>query len=359
MMYSPVSHIAESNTNMTNNKTKKTKRGSRPPMTPKGKTNANNNNRMINRCGATRPYTVTVPQAYGSFMPPSRYSIISNNSGVSRIRGHELLGQVSQITINNNICGVFDLNPACWTNSRLSLVARTFEKYRFDKFTVTYYPANPTTMAGNVAIYLEMEAFENITDSVVVALNHQFSGMSSIWQSCGFTYTRPSADPTAYILTAKAGTDMALFSQARVAVVRNSTSTDGLNGFIGIEYDVTFMYPELELGYPGAQFESSQALMTAVVNGAISATPAWTSLGVKLAEIVLAKQLNDVYVSGNVNNYTLPAGTTMFTAWDGTRWGFYLTVQAALAGVGILFSSVVLTSVPIQYYVRKLLAGAV
>jgi len=313
-------------------------------------------NKLSRSSQGAKAFTVTVPQAYGSYMPPSSFTTTTIGNGVIRVRGHELLGTVVQSTINNNLSGVFDLNPACWNTSRLALLARTYEKYRYERFKITYYPSNPTTMPGNVAVYLELEAFENMTDSVVVALNHQYSGMSSIWQSCGFTYVRPNQDPTTYIMTAKAGTDLALFSQGRVGVVRASTSSDGLSGFLAIEYDVTFMYPELELGYPGTQFETSSASLGAAVNGIISAAPAWSSLNVKLAEIVLAKPLQDVYIGGNTNMYSLPAGQTLFTAWDGTRWGLYLTVQAALAATGALFSAVVSSTFPLQYYVRKMLA---
>lgn len=166
--------------NMKNNKTTK-------------KTNAKKSQQ---KSAPQRPRKVSAPASAGTLIAPSKFSMNTISDGVVRFRGHELLGPVSTEAFSP-LAGVFDLNPACWTNSRLSRIASTYEKYRYDSFTIRYHPTVSTASSNALSTYVELEIDEDALTTVVGALNHQFSAMGPAWASHEVTYRRPPQDPKA------------------------------------------------------------------------------------------------------------------------------------------------------------------
>ena len=274
------------------------------------------------------------------------------SDGVVRFRGHELLGAVVADSATP-IAAVFDLNPACWVNSRLARIAATYEKYRYDSFTIRYHPTCPTTSSNGLATYVELEIDEAAATTVVAALNHQYAAMGPSWAPHEVHYRRPPQDPKAYILTDNAVGNRNDLSQGKIVCV---STYDGYQvfGYLSIEYDVVFMYPELESGYPGEQYQVSSAAVPVIApNSNIVSAPNWTSAGIKVAEIILNEPLNNTSnAAGSLFNFGI--GSVLYTAWDGANWLLYQNIEQALATVNPLRSVPGLAAFTLNYFVRKL-----
>jgi len=329
----------------------------RIPYTINMKNNNNKNGKKtgkkaVSKAVVQRPRRVTAPASSGSLITPSKFSMNTISEGVVRFRGHELLGPVSAIQFSP-IAGVFDLNPACWINSRLARIASTYEKYRYDSFTLRYHPTVSTASSNALATYIELEIDEDAFTTVVGALNHQFSAMGPAWSGHEVTYRRPPQDPKAYLLTDRAVGNRNDMSQGKVVCV---SSADGPQtfGYLSIEYDVVFMYPELESGYSGEQYILSAGVIPATApNGIIVASPTWASAGVKVAEIVLNEVLQDV-INAVGNTLTYAVGAVLYTAWDGAAWTLHDNIEQALSLVNPLRTAVGLPGTTLDYFVRKL-----
>lgn len=314
----------------------------------KRKSQSNNNGPIRN--------IVSLPAAQGSTLVPAKFTASTIGDGIIRLRGHELLGEVdfSVGTGDDIIAGVFDVNPACWVNSRLARVASTYEKYRFDFFRVRYHPVAGTDVSSSVALYVELEAEEPIATSPVVALNHQHSVLGPIWSTMQVEYRRPAHDATVYFLSNTSTASREATTQARVAVLGGFTSH---KGYISIEYDVVFMYPELEMNYPGEQYQYSvgSATTPTLNNPVILGTPP-NSAGVKLVELVLTKDLPELVHSFSANNsYEFKRGMKLYSAWDGNNWTVFENLASAQSLDNFLkWSATSGVSFIGNYFVRKL-----
>lgn len=330
---------------MNNNKTQ-TKRARRSKKTKK--TNNNNN---------TNLRTVTAPASFGTAMHPSSYSITSSGNGSQiRVTGRDILGPLQFNGAGSNVFGVFDLNPACWVNSRLSLVARTYEKYRYDRMVLHYVPSVATSSAGLVGIYFEPEVYDEVVNSVAAVLTHHNSIAGPVWGPLTCTYKRAPSDQTSYLCTEKAGVERGLMTQCKAAVISESGLTT--LGLLAIEYDITFMYPELEFGFTGEQYISTSATLTAAANGIIATVPTWNSLSVKVVELVIGNPIIGLFVNNVSNTYDYLSGSLIYSAWDGTSWRLYPDLASALAKNGPLSSVAAIAGVIYAYYMRKLVQGS-
>lgn len=302
-----------------------------------------------------KPRFISAPASSGSLIAPSRFTMNTIADGVVRFKGHELLGSVGT-TAFSTLAAVFDLNPACWRNSRLARIAATYEKYRYDSFTIRYHPTVSTTAPNGLATYVELEIDEDAQTSVIGALNHQYSAMGPAWATHEVHYRRPAQDPKAYLLTDKSVGNRNDMSQGKIISVSTADGPQAF-GYLSIEYDVVFMYPELESGYPGEQYQQSSANIPVLAPGAnIVASPNWTSAGVKVAEIVLEEVLlNCINAAGSTFNFAI--GSLLYTAWDGVAWLLYENIEQALATVNPLRTAAGLPGTTLNYFVRKLTVG--
>lgn len=318
-------------------------------------TNNNNVNNQPNAGVVGRP--TFAPGAYGITLSPSTYSMTSSSNGLQvRIRGRDILGPCQYNGGTSAVFGVFDLNPACWNNSRLSLVAKTYEKYRYDHMTLHYIPSVATSTAGTTAVYFEPEVYDNVVNSVSAALTHHDSIAGPIWGPLCVQYRRAPGDQTTYLCTEKSGIERGLLSQAKAAVICETAAT--AIGYLAIEYDITFMYPELEYGYTGEQYVSTSATLTAAANGVIATVPTWTSVTQKVVEIVVGNAILACYVNNVSNTYDYVAGSLLYSAWDGTSWRLYPDLASALSKSGPLSSVAAIAGVVYAYYMRRLVFGS-
>lgn len=325
-----------------NNKTQpQRKRARRSNKTKK----INNNNRAV-----------TVPASVSSVLQPSHYSITSSGGGSQiRVTGRDILGLLTYSGGGSEIWGVFDLNPACWVNSRLSLVAKTYEKYRYDHIVLHFIPSTGTSTSGFVGVYVEPEVYDPIVNSVTQVLTHHNATAGPVWCPAKVAFSRAPSDQTTYLCTDKSGIERGLMTQAKAAVISNTGSSS--LGILAIEYDITFMYPELEYGFAGEQYALSSAALTAAANGVIATVPVWSSIGVKVVELVLGNPILGVFVNNASNIYDFVTGSLIYSAWDGTSWRLYPDIASALAKNGPLSSVAAIAGLGYTYFVRKLVSG--
>nr|WRQ65017.1 structural protein [Tolivirales sp.] len=298
---------------------------------------------------------VVAPAANGCVLSPSKFSMQTVSEGVVRFRGHELLGILGTVA-ESTLAGVFDLNPACWRNSRLSRIAGTYEKYRYDSFTIRYHPTVPTTAPNAIATYVELEIEEDAATNVTAALNHQYAAMGPAWSSHEVHYRRPPQDPKAYYLTDRVVGNRSDMSQGKIVCLSNAVGPQAF-GYVSIEYDVVFMYPELEPGYPGEQYQQTTAAIPVLAAGSnIITNPAWSSAGVKVAEVVLEEVLTGCFTAAG-STYDFFVGSVLYTAWDGVAWLLYQNLEQALSLVNPLRTTAGLGASTLNYFVRKLTVG--
>jgi len=298
---------------------------------------------------------VQVPAANGSVLSPSKFSMQTVSEGVVRFRGHELLGALGTVEFST-IAGVFDLNPACWRNSRLSRIAATYEKYRYDSFTIKYHPTVPTIAPNAIATYVELEIEEDVATNVTAALNHQYSAMGPAWAPHEVHYRRPPQDPKAYYLTDRVVGNRSDMSQGKIVCLSNADGPQAF-GYISIEYDVVFMYPELEPGYPGEQYVQSSATIPVLAPGSnILTNPNWSHVGARVAEVVLEEVLPGCFnAAGATVDFAI--GSVLYTAWDGVAWLLYQNLEQALSLVNPIRTTAGLAGTTLNYFVRKLTNG--
>lgn len=309
--------------------------------------------KQVNKQAAQR--RVMAPAANGCVLSPSKFSMQTVSEGVVRFRGHELLGALGTVAYST-IAGVFDLNPACWRNSRLSRIAATYEKYRYDSFTIRYHPTVPTTAPNAIATYVELEVEEDVATNVTAALNHQYAAMGPAWATHEVHYRRPPQDPKAYYLTDRVVGNRSDMSQGKVVCLSNADGPQAF-GYVSIEYDVVFMYPELEPGYPGEQYVQSSAVIPPLAAGDnIITNPSWSHIGARVAELVLEEVLPSCFVAAGAT-FDFAIGSVLYTAWDGVAWLLYQNLESALSLVNPIRTNTGLAGTTLNYFVRKLTAG--
>lgn len=205
-------------------------------------------------------------------------------------------------------------------------------------------------------MYLEFESNESVATNHVQALNHQNAALGPKWAPMVVSFNRPKEDQTVYYLTnGGAGSAREDLSQAKLCFV-SGEDVVGTYGFVSIEYDITFMYPELETGYAGEQFEQSTATyLGALAGDLVMTSPVWNSTNVKVAEIVLDQAMPPVFASQAGNPYTYIAGSLLYTAWDGANWLLFNTLDGAAAlGTPLKWLNNVVGAA-LKYRVRRLI----
>jgi len=286
--------------------------------------------------GPRKTLAVSMPAAVGYKPRPSQYEMRNIGPGHVRVSGHEYLGNlgIGSSAITQNLAGVFDLNPACWTDSRLSLIARAYEKYRFESVTLHYIPAVGTTTAGSIAIGVEPDPTEVLPANAnfyARTLNMQFSSMGPVWSAQSTTYRRNVQDHAWYFASLLGETSKRENVQAVAFAVTNAPQTGSgqLLGHFMVEYVVDFIYPELEQLDGGEQFSEA----VTVGNNAVAASTPLVSqisgaLGADIVESRLVTDIPDLLKEGA--SLILRAGQSLFWAFDGTNWRAYADLGSAL-----------------------------
>jgi len=317
-------------------------------------TNNKNNNKAKNKPKAKpnrqapRRPNGNASVSYSRLAGASGYSIIgSTNTGIT-VRGKEILGSVTAIaSAVGNTGALFDSNPACWSNSRLALLARTYEKYRFTRAKIRYVPSVATSETGAIAMYVETDPAERlVTGSAAMQIiaNMQFSRMGPVWSSVEFDFRVDRNDQDMYFCSVAGITERRECTQFMIAANCFGTSFPaGVAakdiGWVEIEYELQFAYQELEIGTAGTQYVLDTLTIPATGAGAVTSITGSNagSLpgGSKLAEIRFAETISNVLNErlaqfGNAgNNIEIVPGMPLYLGWAGDAWRVYASLAAA------------------------------
>jgi len=268
----------------------------------------------------------------------STYTTSSLGAGHIRVVGHEVIGDVTSAGPGTNLAGVYDANPACWLNSRLNLVARAYEKYRYNRCIVEYQPAIATSTSGSTVIAAETDADENLPSgpgSTQRALNSQFAALSPVWQHSRFEYRRNPKDHQWYLASQVGEASRSNVTQfLAYSLVGSDLAAGTIVGRVVFHYDVEFIYPELELAESGEQFTRLAPTTITAAGGAgdpIKITPpVGTLIGSKIAELRLTNNLPSAFVNAVGDWFDVLAGAKTYVAWNGTDWILYASLAAAI-----------------------------
>lgn len=184
-----------------------------------------------------------------------------------------MLGSVVGSTRNKNgaIRFVSDMNPACWQNSRLGLIAKCYEKYRVDKMTVTYIPNVGTNFIGTVALYVDTDPLEaqvatTGTSALQAVSQNQFVTVGPCWSRLTCEYRRDKDDTRLHYASVDQDEDLRETSPGNIYLWTNNDDLLSL-GHIYVEYDITFHYPEVEFSEAGENYVFSTGLPLSNVAG--------------------------------------------------------------------------------------------
>ncbi|APG75960.1 hypothetical protein [Wenzhou sobemo-like virus 1] len=295
---------------------------------------------------------VREPSSFGFQMGRSSYSMRTVSPNHVRVTGHEILGVVSSFTgAAGEIAYVFDANPACWTTSRLSLVARAWEKYRYNTARLHFVPAVGTNSAGSIVCAVETDADEKIpggdVNAITRAMNGSFSVLTPVWQYACSEYKRDPDDKTWYVATAYGSGSRAESTQF-ISYGVTDTSLTGAFGRVVIDYDIEFLYPELEFVDGGSQYTRSVLSF----NSAAINTPVLASMTVPNAQIIEIRNLGTTILQSTyqrINDYfDFAPGSVAYLALQGAYWVLCRTLDAAKSGNGLTWTSAVASTIPIS-----------
>lgn len=316
---------------------------------------------------------VSTPTAVGAYIPQTGHKITDLGGGKLRVTGKELLGGTSGAAgTAGAIRGLYELNPACWQHSRLALIARTYEKYRFNTAKLSYMPRAGTNWVGSVALVVETDPNEALPVLLAAGApqqfsNSQFAAMGPVWAPLSVTYRREKDDAKLYYSSPSSTTDVRETSQAKVMLWSDWGDTN--IGYVWLEYEIDFYYPELEVSNVIAGHGNQFSFNTYNFNmgntpGAILAADA-AGLGTdQVYEIILANDQptwqNIATSSMNkISTFTWEAGKKLYaTIDDNLKFVFFRTLEAAAVAAHDMalcaISTYAITNVTTGLWVRRI-----
>jgi hypothetical protein len=250
------------------------------------------------------------------------------------------------------LAACYDLNPACWKNSRLQGIARAYERYRYNNFRVHYIPRAAKTTSGVVSLSCEFDPTDDLLTGeagLVNASQHAVFAQGPTYEPFSAAWRRPSEDKTWYLASYDDSFDNALAtSQGRIYALAGA-NVAGTLGTLVLEYDVEFYMPELESGLTGNQFLLGSAIDA--TSRAANATFNFVPNGINpdsvgVIRFIINKMTDgttemDSYVlqkgtTGSSNTTTLTPGREIALAWNNATgvWNAYEDVleAASLSG---------------------------
>jgi len=303
----------------------------------------------------------------------SAFNINSVGQGHIRVRGHEILGSVIPlVSTAPSLAAVFDSNPACWTSSRLSLTACSYEKYRYNSARIRYIPSVSTTQSGSIALAIETDPDERLpadADAVTRTMNNQFSGLGSVWAPLDVMFRRDPKDQDWYKASILGEDVREAVTQFLVYAVTDVTNlANSALGRLVIEYDIEFMYPELEVQDGGSQYQATQINTVAGVAGApleidTSGSPSLFTG----SQVVEFRPVGDVattlVVNQGNNTFNIKRGQMLYASYSGKSagggsWQAFISYASAKTATSPLVWASAAAVTSIAGYYRRLSAKA-
>lgn len=308
----------------------------------------------------------TVPAAYGytlKMQPPS----VMRRGNTATIVGSDYAGTVQ--TVNSNSyqpsASVF-INPAYFQNAMLASQARTFEKFRLKRGSVTYIPSVPTSTQGQVIMLSTSTVKEPFIASGTTtflgrALSQHNAVATPIWKEATIELSGATEWSVVDALI-DSDLDDCIAEEVQVYSTCDSTVDAGILIFhYEIEFkDPLYVYHPTVIPVPngnGAGITAFDDTAVNAINDTIRLTGTSTPLmggngsiyrfvfqqaksilptGPANWSAVAASQVtigfNSVGTSSSITNITLVAGTTLYGVLSGSFIALYSSYEAAAGG---------------------------
>lgn len=157
------------------------------------------------------------------------------------------LGQT--ISGANQLMADVPIAPGRFEGTRISLLARAFEKYRFKKCKVIYEPSVPTTVGGQFVMYFELDPLDRVetTDELTAirnAMAHQGALLGNV--NMKHSIELPIKPGLPNFFTGSPEGPVQLYYQAVFRMVASAglngtgAPTSGVVGALFVEYEVHF-----------------------------------------------------------------------------------------------------------------------
>lgn len=285
---------------------------------------------------------VAQPSANSAMVPTSQFTM-TQQGGVVRIRGHEFLTNAVKRTLDF-LAAVYDMNPATWNGSRLVNIARSYEVYRYNRVTLRYVPTVATSTAGSVGFGFETDPNEPLPATgnfYQRTLTNAYSTLGPVWSGGVTSYNRPREE-TRWWYCSMEDAERRQTSQLTAFAVTNSPASE--IGFLVAEYDIEFMYPELENLIQTENFDNT---ITVSASPALSVLDPITvtfdnSQDLRLVETIFSGSgafVGQLRQGGA--DFNLTPGQTLFWAFvDGVAWRAFRTLEGARIGANPILTRV-------------------
>lgn len=185
------------------------------------------------------------PVSYGTMLGHSSYTITNQTPTVTTVRGHTFLGPVTQKgTGTNDVAFVTSLNPTTFSD-RLSVFARTFDKYVYKNVTAHYRTASSTGTAGTVFMYFERDVDDAIVtpDNGPGLMSQEAATLGPVWQNNSATIKRDPTELRTYFTGQGNGIELRDVEQFRLVVATQGVTSPATLGNIVITYELDLVAP--------------------------------------------------------------------------------------------------------------------
>lgn len=181
-------------------------------------------------------------------VPKSRMSFQAHGRGGLRVKGLEVVAEVSTIHGSTLILNQ-PFTPADRTLfPRLSEIANVFEEYHVKSMSVHYSPICPSTLTGRISMVANHDPLEQPEPSVLMIGNYECSVIGSVTSRLRTPVWRPRDDQF-YKTDPSNSTapDLAMRSPGFLTILvdgSDSGDDDVACGVLAIEYDVILEHPQ-------------------------------------------------------------------------------------------------------------------
>lgn len=173
----------------------------------------------------------------------------------------------------DTIVGGIDLNPQSFTNSRLAVFGKLYEKFQILNFTVEYKASCASTTNGSLVHYFHPDYYDSPSGgaaAITIATSTNNYKEMQVWQNSSVTFKPERKMSDMY--TSENGTDQRLASYGHYfCLAATDFSTAGPIGNIFIHYKIKFMKPINELTaasslgeYTGTSPSTSELIGTSI-----------------------------------------------------------------------------------------------
>jgi len=182
----------------------------------------------------------------GSFMKQTG----SKGPGSVRLTGHEFLAAIDFTPPpgiqSNNVCYNWFINPSNLIGTRLSTLARCYEKYFFRKVTLHFNTASPTTSSGQYGLAVDTDYADQTPDTTTQGTREFFSmknsKMATVYESVSLTFV--PADPQNIYYVNDTGYEGRIVFQGQFYLF--SLFQTAVKGSLWLEYDCELYEPQME-----------------------------------------------------------------------------------------------------------------